>query len=146
MGTRIDLDEDAHMTTAASKHIDALTVKDCLDLLETQDLGRLAYVVDGKPRILPLNYAMHQGSIVFRTGYGEVLDTIHLQEVEFEVDHGASETETGWSVIVHGVAEEIWRPEELEIARDLALRPWAPGNRDHYVRILSTAITGRRIS
>jgi nitroimidazol reductase NimA-like FMN-containing flavoprotein (pyridoxamine 5'-phosphate oxidase superfamily) len=133
------------MTTAASKHIGALTVEECLDLLATQTLGRLAFVVDGKPRILPLNYAMHQGSVIFRTGYGDVLDTIHLQEVEFEVDHGVADTATGWSVIVHGLAEEIWRPEELEIARELPLRPWAPGNRDHYVRILSSAITGRRI-
>jgi len=134
------------MTTAASKHIGALTVEECLDLLQTQNLGRLAYVVDGKPRILPLNYALHQGSVIFRTGYGDLLDTIHLQEVEFEVDHGASDVGTGWSVIVHGVAEEIWRPEELDVARRLPLRPWAPGNRDHYVRILSTGITGRRIS
>ena len=134
------------MTTAASKHIGALTVEECLDLLQTQNLGRLAYVVDGKPRILPLNYAVHQGSVIFRTGYGDLLDTIHLQEVEFEVDHGASDVGTGWSVIVHGVAEEIWRPEELDVARRLPLRPWAPGNRDHYVRILSTGITGRRIS
>jgi len=134
------------MKTAASKHIGALTVEECLGLLETQRLGRLAYVVDGRPRILPLNYAVHQGSVIFRTGYGDLLDTIHLQEVEFEVDHGASDAGTGWSVIVHGVAEEIWRPEELDIARRLPLRPWAPGNRDHYVRILSTGITGRRIS
>ena len=42
-------------------------------------------------------------------------------------------------------AEEIWRGDELTIMRELPLRPWAPGNRDHYVRILSTAITGRRI-
>lgn len=134
------------MTTAASRHIGALTVEECLDLLETQKLGRLAYVVDGRPRILPLNYALHQGSVIFRTGLGDVLDTIHQHEVEFEVDHGEPDARTGWSVIVCGVAEEIWRPEELEISRQLSLRPWAPGNRDHYVRILSTAITGRRIA
>lgn len=133
------------MTTAAKKNLQPLTVEESLDLLGTATLGRLAYVVSGKPRILPLNYAMYQGSVVFRTGYGELLDTIHLQQVVFEADHGADETRSGWSVIVHGVAEEIWRPEELEMVHKLPLRPWAPGNRDHYVRILSTAITGRRI-
>ena len=45
-----------------------------------------------------------------------------------------------------GIAEEIWRTEEISIAHDTGLRPWAPGDRDHYLRILSTAITGRRIS
>lgn len=132
------------MTTAA-KNLQPMTVEESLDLLGTQTLGRLAYVVSGKPRMLPLNYAMYQGSVVFRTGYGELLDTIHLQQVVFEADESSNETRSGWSVIVHGVAEEIWRPEELEMVHELPLRPWAPGNRDHYVRILSTAITGRRI-
>jgi hypothetical protein len=34
----------------------------------------------------------------------------------------------------------------LAIAHDMRLQPWAPGDRDHYVRILPTAITGRRIT
>jgi hypothetical protein len=72
--------------------------------------------------------------------------TIHLQPVVFEVDHGDVATRTGWSVIIHGIAEEIWRSEELAIAHDMRLQPWAPGDRDHYVRILPTAITGRRIT
>ena len=59
-----------------------------------------------------------------------------LQPVEFEADAGDPGSHTGWSVIVHGVAEEIWRPEDLAAVRELPLRPWAPGNRDHYVRIL----------
>jgi nitroimidazol reductase NimA-like FMN-containing flavoprotein (pyridoxamine 5'-phosphate oxidase superfamily) len=122
-----------------------LSVDECFELLKSRSLGRLAYVVGGKPRILPLNYGIHQGSVVFRTGYGDLLDAIHQQDVMFEIDHNEPSTHTGWSVIVHGIAEEIWRPEELDIVRALPLRPWAPGDRDHYVRILSSAITGRRI-
>lgn len=134
------------MTTPAKKRIDELSVEECFDLLQMRAVGRLAYIDEGKPRILPLNFDVHQGSVVFRIGYGELLDTIHNSEVEFEVDDVDPESNQGWSVIVHGVAEEIWRPEELELARELALRPWAPGDRDHYVRILSSAITGRRIT
>lgn len=134
------------MTTPAKKRIDELSVEECFDLLQMRAVGRLAYIDEGKPRILPLNFDVHQGSVVFRIGYGELLDTIHNNEVEFEVDDVDPESNQGWSVIVHGVAEEIWRPEELELARELALRPWAPGDRDHYVRILSSAITGRRIT
>jgi len=134
------------MTVPAKKRIEELAVDDCFELLKTMSLGRLAYAVDGEPRILPLNYQLHQGSIVFRTGYGDILDHVHHHDVVFEVDHGEPEGHTGWSVIVHGVAEEIWRPEELEVVRQLTLRPWAPGDRDHYVRILSSSITGRRIT
>lgn len=133
-------------TTPAKKRMDELSVDECFDLLGTRALGRLAYVEDGQAQLLPLNYALHQGSVVFRTGYGALLDTIHKQPVVFEVDGADPDTRTGWSVIVRGIAEEIWRTEELEIVHQLPLRPWAPGDRDHFLRILSTAITGRRIS
>jgi nitroimidazol reductase NimA-like FMN-containing flavoprotein (pyridoxamine 5'-phosphate oxidase superfamily) len=133
------------MTMPARKHLDELGLDECYELLQSRSLGRLAFIVEGKPRILPLNYGIHQGSVVFRTGYGNLLDMVHQKDVAFEVDDGDPATHTGWSVIVHGVAEEIWRPEELDIARQLPLRPWAPGDRDHYVRILSTQITGRRV-
>lgn len=129
----------------ATRRIEALGVDQCLELLHTQSLGRLAYVVDGRPRILPLNYGVHQGSVLFRIGYGEVLDAIHQRAVAFEVDDTHPDARTGWSVVVHGIAEEIWRTDDLEAARELNLQPWAPGARDHYVRILSSAITGRRV-
>lgn len=133
------------MTTDGRTGLNVLDVEECFDLLGTQSLGRLAYVVDGAPKIMPLNYALYQGSVVFRTGYGDVLDLLHRRQVAFEVDNGDPTKRTGWSVIVAGVAEEISNPAELELVGQLPLRPWAPGHRDHYVRILSTAVTGRRI-
>lgn len=101
---------------------------------------------DDTPEIRPLNYVLHRGSVVVRIGYGTLLDAVHQQPVLFEVDHADAARRTGWSVIVRGIAEEIWRSDELEIVRESGLRPWAPGSRDHYVRIISTSITGRRIT
>jgi uncharacterized protein len=128
------------------RRLEVIEVDECLDLLARRFLGRLAYVEDGTPRIIPLNYHLHEGSIHFRMDYGSVLDTINGQPVAFEVDAVDAEYHTGWSVVVTGRAEEIWEPQELERARDLPLRPWAPGDRAHYVRIQSTAISGRRIT
>lgn len=125
--------------------IEEIRVEECMELLSARVLGRLVFVLDGKPAIRPLTYGVHQGSVAFRIGYGDLLDAIHQQPVAFEIDGGDDETRTGWSVIVHGIAEEIWRTEELSMVRELGLRPWAPGTRDHFVRILPTAITGRRI-
>ncbi len=129
----------------AARRLREVSVDEALALLRTQEVGRLAYVVDGAPRILPLNYTVHEGAVTFRTGYGDLLDAIHQREVVFEADHVDDARRTGWSVIVSGLAEEIWRGEELETVRRLSLRPWAPGDRDHYVRIVSTRITGRVI-
>lgn len=126
--------------------ITELTVDECLELLGTQTIGRLVYLDDGIPEIRPVNYALHQGSVVFRIGYGELLDAVHRQPVTFEADHGDADTRTGWSVIIRGTAEEIWRTDELDVARETGLRPWAPGARDHYVRVIPKSITGRRIT
>jgi len=40
----------------------------------------------------------------------------------------------------------VTEPDELARLRELPLRPWAPGARDHYARILPAALTGRRIT
>lgn len=133
------------MDTPVTHQLTELTVDECLDLLRTQRLGRLVYVEDGTPEIRPVNYALHQGSVVFRVGYGDLLDAVHRQPVTFEADEIDEDRATGWSVIVRGVAEEIWRSDELDVARETGLRPWAPGTRDHYVRIISHTMTGRRI-
>ena len=53
---------------------------------------------------------------------------------------------TGWSVIVRGEITEVTDPAELARLRELPLRAWAPGARDHYVRILPAVLTGRRIA
>ena len=131
---------------AVAHRLEKIPISRCLELLGSQSLGRLAYIVGGKPQIRPLNYAVHQGSVTFRIGYGDTLDAIHLKDVVFEVDGTDHETQTGWSVIVRGIAEEIWRTDELAVARELGLESWAPGNRDHYVHVLSSEITGRRIA
>lgn len=123
-----------------------LDVDQCLELLAGSQLGRLAFVRGDKPDILPLTYRFHEGVAVFRTGWGELIDHVHGRAVAFEIDGDDPVTRTGWSVVVHGKGDEIWQADELERARLLPLEPWAPGTRDHYVRILPTAISGRRIT
>src|SRR5436189_219809 len=46
---------------------------ECLQLLERRNLGRIALVVDGQPRIFPVNYSMNGRIIAFRTGAGDIL-------------------------------------------------------------------------
>jgi uncharacterized protein len=122
-----------------------LDVDECLRLLEGQALGRLGFVREGEPEIRPLTYLLHEGSVLIRVAYGPTLD--HLADrakVVFEID---GEDEQGaWSVLVRGRAEEVSDPTELERLRALPLRPWAPGERAHYLRVLASSISGRRIA
>jgi hypothetical protein len=68
--------------------------------------------------------------------------------VAFEVDEIDDSNESGgWDVLVVGRAADITssldaRAEEL---RHLDIDPWAPGLKDHFVRIVPTEVTGRRL-
>jgi uncharacterized protein len=129
---------------AAGRGLAPLEIAECLRLLSSRYVGRLAFVQDGLPQVLPFNYALHDGVLVLRTGPSTLVDDMP-RPVAFEVDEISVSDHRGWSVVVHGRAEEIVDPAELETVRALPLRPWAGGERDHYFRILSRAITGRRI-
>lgn len=119
---------------------------ECIRLLEGRHLGRVAVTVAGRPLVLPVNYAMDRGSIVFRTDPGTKFDAaVRGEFVAFEIDDADAEYHTGWSVLVTGVAEEILDPGELARAGALPLRPWAKGPKNHYLRITPVTISGRRI-
>jgi nitroimidazol reductase NimA-like FMN-containing flavoprotein (pyridoxamine 5'-phosphate oxidase superfamily) len=124
-----------------------LTVAECHTLLRRGHLGRLAFVENGMPVILPVNYVVDGGSVVFRTDAGSKLDAAARgAPVAFEVD-GIDETNrTGWSVLVRGRAEQVTGETELARLRQLPLVPWAPGARPYYVRISAHEVTGRRIT
>lgn len=107
--------------------------------------GRVGFVDDGRPQVLPVNYVYADGKVVFRTGPGAKLDAALRQElVAFEVDGIDDDAHAGWSVHVVGRARVLESPDELEWARGLSLRPWAyNGDRPFWVSIDPTEITGR---
>jgi nitroimidazol reductase NimA-like FMN-containing flavoprotein (pyridoxamine 5'-phosphate oxidase superfamily) len=117
-----------------------LTKQECFALLAGQHLGRVVLVDDRGPLAL-------QHSVLFRTDEGTKLAVASRgARVAFEVDGTDAATRTGWSVLVRGEAVEVTDPAELERVRQLPLSPWAPGAMPRYVRILPTALTGRRIA
>ena len=121
---------------------------ECLRLLASTTVGRVGFVVDGRPLVLPVNYAVDGRTVVFRTGEGTVLNRTALQMIAFEVDKIDDETHTGWSVLAQGVAQDVGtaidtRSEQL---RKLALVTWAPDRRDRWFRLDADTLTGRRLS
>jgi len=98
------------------------------------------------PAALPVNFALLDGEIVFRTATGSKLAAALAKAVvAFQADDIDPAFETGWSVLVQGWATLLSRPDDLARAHTLALRPWAPGERWHFVRISSEVVTGRRL-
>jgi nitroimidazol reductase NimA-like FMN-containing flavoprotein (pyridoxamine 5'-phosphate oxidase superfamily) len=125
-----------------------LTVDECMRLLTSNvpRVGRVGFLADGKPVILPVNYLFHEGSVIFRTDPGAKLNAAAAgQRIAFEVDSIDPTWEEGWSVVVQGRAEVVTDAVELDRLEGLPLRPWGKGPKDSFVRIMSTDISGRRL-
>jgi nitroimidazol reductase NimA-like FMN-containing flavoprotein (pyridoxamine 5'-phosphate oxidase superfamily) len=125
-----------------------LSVDECMRLLSSHipRIGRVSFVADSRPVILPVNYVFHEGSVVFRTDPGAKLAAASRgQHVAFEIDDIDPTWREGWSVLVQGRAEEVADPDEIERLEQLPLRPWGPGAKTAFVRIMSTEISGRSI-
>jgi hypothetical protein len=127
-------------------HFGEISQEECLHLLDLSRVGRIGVSVHALPVVLPVNYVMHDGAVVFRVGPGTKLAAATAGTVvAFEVDHHDPNGSLGWSVLVQGRAEEIFDPEELAQAERFSLHSWAlNGSADHYVRIRPTMIAGRR--
>lgn len=126
--------------------LEVLTRTECLRLLSSRHVGRVGVSIEALPVVLPVNYAVMDGDIVVRSGPGTKLDAaLAGAVVAFEVDLVDEASETGWSVLVQGVATVIAEPAVLAQAQSLSLRPWAGGPKDHFVRISSEHMSGRRL-
>jgi len=121
--------------------MEVLSPTECDELLASVPVGRVAFLDDGDPVILPVNFLWRGGVIIFRTSVGSKLDAaIRHRPVAFEVDDWDSKS--GWSVLVRGVAHEVL--DGIDELDSLGLEPWA-AERDRWVEIRPAEITGRRI-
>jgi nitroimidazol reductase NimA-like FMN-containing flavoprotein (pyridoxamine 5'-phosphate oxidase superfamily) len=132
--------------------LEALSESECWMLLRSVDVGRFAAPTPrGGVEIFPVNHVVDQGSIVFRTATGTKLDVVvAADEVAFEADNAAvahdRQTTDPWSVVIHGKAELISGDTQLFDSFDLAVRPWHVSNKPYFVRLVPTAVSGRRFS
>ncbi len=125
-----------------------LTVEECLERLNDEAVGRVAMATAMGPRIVPVNYAMHGGAIVFGTApYSELGSNGGNADLAFEIDHIDNERQQGWSVVALGRAEVVDDPDELSIIRAGSdPTPWVNGQRHLYLRMRWREITGRRLA
>ena len=126
--------------------LEEISESECVELLSSHTLGRLALIVDGRPQIFPVTYAVRQGIVVFRTAPGTKLAHAPGSAVAFEIDGYEAAEGVGWSVVVQGTARNVTDAGDdfAWAARGAAVYPLAPGTRVHRVAIEPTSITGRR--
>ncbi|HPX35861.1 MAG TPA: pyridoxamine 5'-phosphate oxidase family protein [Mycobacterium sp.] len=113
------------------------------DLLSSVTLGRLVTYFGGQLEIFPVNFAVQNGTLLFRTAEGTKLFTsVMNDQVLFEVDdHSLTE---GWSVVVRGTAHVLSTAEEIQEAEQVRLLPWVPTVKLRYVRVTPSEISARR--
>jgi nitroimidazol reductase NimA-like FMN-containing flavoprotein (pyridoxamine 5'-phosphate oxidase superfamily) len=127
------------------RQFNPLTQSECIRLLETHSLGRLAWQAADSQQVRPINYAFRSGAVYFRTSPAGILsELVRPTDVALEVDDLDQHKRTGWSVIVYGRARAVAAPMEvLEQSEIHNLVPWAPGVRDLFIQITPSRITGR---
>lgn len=132
--------------------IEALAEAECLRLISPGGIGRLAYHSRFGTAVLPVNYKLHEGAILFRTAADSAVDQdlrtgIGGAEyrVAFEVDDFDMATREGWSVLIQGAAHHIQPGAEHDAAERAGVEPWPGGQRDLFMSIIPARITGRRV-
>jgi nitroimidazol reductase NimA-like FMN-containing flavoprotein (pyridoxamine 5'-phosphate oxidase superfamily) len=123
-----------------------LDAVECMQLVRQEMVGRLGIIVDGRPEIHPVNFAVAGEEVLIRTDQGTKLTNALAGPVVFEVDRIDPETRTGWSVMIHGAAQLTNGPAGRSGSQNRVLRPWREAALPHVVRIVPTRITGRRIA
>jgi uncharacterized protein len=129
----------------ADEGLEILSEQECLRLLGTARIGRVAICLGAIPAVLPITYALVGGEVMFFTGTGIKLNAaMSGQSVAFEVDDIDVDHECGWSVLVVGQILDAG-PGSRARAQALGLYPWAAGERHHLIRIRQEMVSGRRI-
>ncbi|WP_344012331.1 helix-turn-helix domain-containing protein, partial [Streptomyces thermospinosisporus] len=123
-----------------------LSPEECRARLSTHGVGRIAVTTPDGPAVVPVNYDVVDGAIVFRTAPHSVPAQAVGSEVAFEVDHLDEAMSQGWSVLAVGPAQPVTEPAAVRRLTERARSsPWAGGEREMWVSIRPTRLTGRRI-
>ncbi|WP_328432379.1 helix-turn-helix domain-containing protein [Streptomyces sp. NBC_00453] len=132
---------------ARSPGFGELSVPERRALLSTHGVGRIAVPTASGPVVVPVNYSVVDGAIVFRTESRSTPAQASGCQVAFEVDRIDDAFSRGWSVLVRGHARTVTDPDDIRRLADRARSaPWAGGDRDQWVRIDPLVITGRCIT
>ena len=136
------------MTKVTDRHgLEVLPLNQCLSLLRSRPLGRLAYQAAGTPVVVPVNHLVDGSTVVLRTVAGGKLDVgLAGKPVAFQLDDHDPARGTGWSVLVQGRAEIVDDPELLARYDD-QLDSWAISDSTEvsWLRIVPDEVSGRRL-
>jgi len=123
-----------------------LTRDECLRLMASVPVGRIIYTRQALPAVELVNFTLDNGDIIVRTDHGgKLAAATRGAVVAFETDNVDQARQAGWSVTVIGHSHEVTDPDEIGRLKQLGLSSWAPGEREHFIRISPGLMNGRRL-
>ena len=123
-----------------------LSRDECLTLMASVPVGRIIFTLRALPAVELVNFALDEGDIVIRTDRsGKLAAATRGAVVAFETDQLDLAGQVGWSVTAIGPSSEVTDPDELARLRAIGLKSWAPGTRDHFIRVSPVMLNGRRL-
>ena len=124
--------------------LEILERAECLQLLATGTVGRLAYCRGGVPAVIPVNVALAGERVLFRLGTGAALAAIYSRElVVLEVDAIDLDGCCDWSVNIVGSPTEV--PAALAGAAGQGLRSWLRPDTTRLFSLGTEHVEGRRL-
>jgi nitroimidazol reductase NimA-like FMN-containing flavoprotein (pyridoxamine 5'-phosphate oxidase superfamily) len=139
-------------TTDRRPALEELDEAECLRLITRGGIGRIAYSGRYGPTVLPVNYRLYEGTIVFRTAQDSPTDEdlrtgiAHAEyKVAFEIDDIDLNAREGWSVLIQGPVHHVESDAERAAVLEAGVETWPGGDRELFLRITPSRITGRRI-
>jgi nitroimidazol reductase NimA-like FMN-containing flavoprotein (pyridoxamine 5'-phosphate oxidase superfamily) len=139
-------------TTDGRPVLEDLDEAECLRLITPGGIGRIAYTGRYGPTVIPVNYGLHAGTIVFRTAQDSPTDEdlrtgiAHAEyKVAFEIDEIDLAAREGWSVLIQGPLHHVESDSERAEVLQAGVETWPRGDRELFLRIVPSRITGRRI-
>jgi hypothetical protein len=127
--------------------LEDLSRDECMRLLASVPVGRIVYTRQALPAVELVNFALYDGEIIIRTDSGgKLAAATRGAVVAFEADSVDVAGQAGWSVTVVGHSQAVTDGTEIRDLEQIALTPWAPGKRDHFIRVSTAIVHGRRLS
>ena len=128
--------------------LEELTQTECLALLSTVTVGRMAFVNAEGQQLIPVNFIVLDDLIYFRTAHTGILFELARghDDVAFGADHQEDAFRRGWNVTARGKATRVEdRATINKVLGDPNLRPWAGGVRSTVIEIRPRSVAGRRV-
>jgi uncharacterized protein len=138
--------EDYWLAMSRGAKLVELDRAEALELLGSKRVGRVGFLSEDGPLVLPLNYLLVDECVIIRTvAFGILARGALDQRVAFEVDEIDDFLQAGWSVLVSGPAQLLSDAQLEQLRLGETPEPWAEGPRNLFLSIACQQVNGRRL-